>query len=201
MLSLFPISPGLATSLAACLLAILLGAAIVRDVRTHRIPNRLVLFGFVGAMVLSAVAPYGEGYFAASHAGGPGMTGALLGAATGFGAFLPLYLFRAMGAGDVKLMAMTGAFLAPYGAAEAALLTLAFGGFISVLVAAWNGVLKHAVANVRFMLTDALVRSVGARTAAIEPALSSAGKVPYAIAIGAGTAAHVALCRMQYQIF
>jgi len=190
-----------ATLVAATLLASLLGGAILYDVRAHRIPNRLVLWGLVAALALSAVAPHGGGYFSAGDAGSPGIGGSILGAATGLAMFLPLYLLRAMGAGDVKLMAMTGAFLAPGGAAEAALLTLGLGGVLSLCVALWNGVLRHALANVRFMLTDAAVRGLTARAAAIEPALLSAGKVPYAIAIAAGTAAYVVMCTLRHNLF
>lgn len=188
------------TLIAATLLAALLGGAVFHDVRAHRIPNRLVLWGLIAALALSALAPHGGGYFAAGAAGSPGIGASMLGAATGLAIFLPLYLLRAMGAGDVKLMAMTGAFLAPAGAAEAALLTLALGGVLSFSAALWNGVLRQALANVRFMLTDAAVRGLTARTAAIQPALLSVGKVPYAIAIAAGAAAYVVLCTLRHNL-
>jgi prepilin peptidase CpaA len=191
--------PAIATAAGA--LVVLLGSAMVCDTRSHRIPNRLVLCGLAAAIVLNAVAPPGDGYFAAVGAGSPGLLSTILGAATGLAVLAPLYLLRAMGAGDVKLMAMTGAFLGPTGAAEAAVLTLALGGVLSLCVAAWNGVLRHALSNVRFMLTDAMVRGLAARSAEIEPALLSAGKVPYAIAIAAGTAAHIALARAQHSLF
>lgn len=182
-------------------LLVLLGNAVVCDATKHRIPNRLVLCGLAAAIVLNVVAPPGNGYFAAVGAGSPGALSTVLGAVTGLAVLAPLYLLRAMGAGDVKLMAMTGAFLGPTGAAEAAVLTLALGGVLSICVAAWNGVLRHALSNVRFMLTDAMVRGLTAQSAEIRPALLSTGKVPYAIAIAAGTAAHIALARAQHSLF
>lgn len=152
-------------------------------------------------VLLAALAPSGEGYFAPGGSDGPGVAGSLLGAVVGFGVLLPLYLLRAMGAGDVKLMATSGAFLSPAGAAEAAILTLAIGGLISLVWSAWSGVLRQAVSNVRFMLVDALVRRAGGQSAAIEPVLVSAGKVPYAIAIAGGVAGHVALLRAGWSLF
>lgn len=70
----------------------------VIDVRTQRIPNRItfpvMLFGLVAQTILS-------GFMGGAHA--------LLALVVGFLLFFPLYAFRGMGAGDVKLLMAIGA--------------------------------------------------------------------------------------------
>ena len=84
------------------LLTGLLLIAAVSDYRTRRIPNELVLAGAAAGLL-------GNTLFSTLPL--DGFVTALQGLATGLAAFLPLYLLRLMGAGDVKLMAMVGAFL------------------------------------------------------------------------------------------
>ena len=91
-------------------LTILLGIALT-DARTYIIPDQFTLGGTVAGL---ALAPF---------ANGPGLAGAALGATLGFGllwliAGLGGVIFGkdAMGGGDVKMMAMVGAFLGPAGA-------------------------------------------------------------------------------------
>ncbi len=93
------------------LLALLL-AATWFDVRSHRIPNKLVFWGALAGVLLHVALPEGRG-FISSLPGGLGFLDALAGLGIGLAVFLPVYLLRAMGAGDVKLMAMVGAFLGP----------------------------------------------------------------------------------------
>ena len=57
----------------------------------------------------------------------------LAGLALGLLLLLPLYLLGACGAGDVKLMAMTGAFLGPQDALGAILMTFLAGGLLAAL--------------------------------------------------------------------
>ena len=105
-------SSALTSLLCLALLAGLLAAALWHDLRTRRIPNRLVLWGTVGGVVLNSMLPAGAGLFQQPF-GGLGLLQSLAGAAAGLALLLPMYLLRALGAGDVKLMAMCGAFLGP----------------------------------------------------------------------------------------
>jgi prepilin peptidase CpaA len=89
-------------------LLVLLAAAAVCDYRTFRIPNLITGGGIAFALVYnSVVTPEWHADWSWAPAG------MLL----GFGAMLPMYAIRAMGAGDVKLMAMVGAFLGASGTA------------------------------------------------------------------------------------
>ncbi|QGZ61699.1 A24 family peptidase [Paraburkholderia acidisoli] len=75
-------------------------AVAVCDVRSRRVPNALVLAGFVAALA------------AACARAGPlhiDLGAALVAAALGFVALLPFYLLRVMGAADVKVFAVLGA--------------------------------------------------------------------------------------------
>ena len=166
------------------LLLLLVLAAVVFDVRSHRIPNWLVFAGLLIGIAFHTFLSYewGLGY-------------ALKGAAVGFGLFLPLYVLRGMGAGDVKLMAMVGAFLGPASALGAVLTTLVAGGVLAIGAALWKGALPRLLANIRFMLSHAAVRVVSGAAAGIEAAPTSAGTLPYAVAIAAGTFIQVMLAR------
>jgi prepilin peptidase CpaA len=158
------------------LLCVLVLSAVFFDVRSHRIPNWLVLCGLV----------IGIGYHS-FMASGWGVAYSLKGAAVGFGVFLPIYLLRGMGAGDVKLMAMVGSFLGPASTFGAILMTLFAGGVLALAVALARGLLPMMIANVRLMLTNAAVKAAVGRGPGPEVLPNSAGKLPYAVAIAAGT--------------
>ena len=132
--------------------------------------------------------------------GGLGVFDSLAGLGAGLLLLLPLYLLRAMAAGDVKLMAMTGAFLGVRGVTGALLYVLLAGGVLA-LGAAWHqGKLRRLLHNVKMMLFAAAAR--GSRGGAHasgnlpEPAADSTGKLPglpYGVAIATGTAAYLAV--------
>ena len=74
--------------------------ATVTDLRSRKIPNWITLPGVLAAVSINA-----------ALLGTPGLRAAVSGAILAFLVYAPLYLLRGMGAGDVKLMAMIGAFL------------------------------------------------------------------------------------------
>jgi prepilin peptidase CpaA len=126
---------------------------------------------------------------AALHPQGIGLLSALGGLALGLAIFLPLYLLRAMGAGDVKLMAMAGAFLGYAAILEAALWVLLTGGALALLFALRRGVARRMAANLREMLFSAAA-SVQLRTLPdFSTGPQTAARLPYAVAIALGVAA------------
>jgi prepilin peptidase CpaA len=160
---------------------LVLSAAVV-DVRSHRIPNRLV---FAGALVGVALQSINTGF--------PGCLEALAGIAVGMGLFLPLYALRAMGAGDVKLMGMVGAFVGPGGAVAAALFACVAGGVLAIAFALRNAQLRRLFWNLRLMLTGSFVEAVsGGRIEVVAPA-TSVGQLPYGVAIAAGSIVYLTM--------
>jgi len=154
-------------------LAGLLGLALWYDITSRRIPNGLAVTGLLAGLAFSSLIPNGIG---------PGSS--LLGALAGFVVMMPLYLLRAMGAGDVKLMVAVGAFLGPIPALGAALLTFVAGGMLSLTVALWSRSLSRVLNNLRLMGMIALTaRSSGMSISDVQ----TTGRLPYALAIAVGT--------------
>lgn len=152
-------------------LAGFLAAAVWWDLRVRRIPNGVVVSGMVFGICWHVLVP-----------GGLGLLPALAGLMLGLALFLPLYLMRAMGAGDVKLMAMVGVFLGPADVLGAVLGTFLAGGVIAVLAATRLWIKKKRFlppdgASRRFVITPSLVGENH------DPAL----RLPYALAIALGT--------------
>lgn len=187
------------SSLAATVLGflsfLLLAAAWV-DLKSHRIPNRLILVGSVTGLLLNSVLPEGYG-FASMLPGALGFWKALGGLTVGLAAMSPLYLLRAMGAGDVKLVAMVGAFLGPNAVLGAILLIFVSGGLMAVAVALRDGTLGRLSRNLRQMLTTAMFKALLCELPALDAAPVSAGKLPYGVAIAAGTLMYGVLMRTE----
>jgi prepilin peptidase CpaA len=101
------------------------GAAAAIDLRTRRVPNALTLSMTVAGLAL-AVSGHGRVGLAAS------LAGCVLGAAL----MLPGHVLGATGAGDVKLMAASGALLGPSITFRAFVATLIAGGAVALIVAA-----------------------------------------------------------------
>ena len=137
------------------LVALLLLAAVI-DWRTYRIPNWLTVSGMVVGLLYNSIGP--------SPASGFWL--ALAGLGVGLVMLLPLYVLRVMGAGDVKLMAMVGAFLAVPGVIYAALYSLIAGGIVADRVrTASQGIPAHDGQPRRDSATDGLrVHRPGFRT-------------------------------------
>jgi prepilin peptidase CpaA len=150
--------------------------AAINDLTTRRIPNRLLLITLGCAVILNACSldPVHE------------LSQASLGMALGFGMFLPFYLVRGMAAGDVKMMAVVGAFTGPVDAFHIAILTFCTGGVMALLLLLKNGRARAIFVNVGRMLAGSLIP--GMRASALTPE-NSAGFMPYGPAIAIGTIA------------
>ena len=144
------------------LLAALLALAVWHDWRQRRIPNRLLqVFALIG-LVLSMM-PSGLGLSCA-------LSAALLGGL----AFMPLYLLGQMGGGDIKLLATTGLLV---GIEQMVSLCLAVALCGGVLALGWWWHLHRS--------TTAL--SLSRR---LHPAGGLHARMPYALAIAAGSLTH-----------
>lgn len=78
----------------------LLAGAVITDLCRNKIPNILLFWGLVVALVVNF---YNDGL------AGVGLS--FLGLTIGFLLFLPMYVVGGMGGGDVKLLAVVGAYL------------------------------------------------------------------------------------------
>jgi prepilin peptidase CpaA len=169
------------------LIALLSFAAIV-DVRTGRIPNWLVFGGAAYGLLYNAIFPVSPRDI--------GILIGLGGCTVGLGVLLPFYMFRVMGAGDVKLMAMVGAFLGVSATLKAALATFIAGGVLALAVALFGGTMVRLVRNVAQMLKGTMLTFATGVGGLTVHGGASAGRLPYAVAIAAGTIAYLALAQL-----
>jgi prepilin peptidase CpaA len=171
------------------LLALLLIAAAAIDWRTFRIPNWLTAGGLVIGLALNtagALRPL------------DGLLWALGGAAVGLLIPLPLYAFRVMGAGDVKLMAMAGAFLGLGHVFPALLFVFVTGGIAAMVFAFAHNRLPRLAANLRNIVQGtAFSVFAGQPPTGMVPG-ASIGKLPYGVSISAGTILYLAAWQLGY---
>lgn len=157
------------------LLLLVLFAAIWFDVRERRIPNRLVVLGMAVATAMGVVS-----------GGLSGLMTALLGLGAGLLPLLPFFVFRLVGAGDVKLMAVVGAFTGAPALAPITFYVFIAGGLLGLVavVAARSG--SQMLQNLRLVLFAVSARTAGARVPVADLGLKSAARIPYALAIASG---------------
>jgi prepilin peptidase CpaA len=147
--------------IASLTLMVVVALAVRQDLAEHRISNLLILAALVAGLSIHSLLGGLDGFI---HA--------LAGAGIGLACLLPIYLGKGMGAGDVKLVGVAGAFLGPFNAFVAVVLTLVFGAVLAVVVLVWRMIeVRHATAGA--------------------PDLSQVRKerFPYAVAIGLGAIA------------
>jgi prepilin peptidase CpaA len=171
------------------LFALLLIAGVI-DCRTSRVPNWLTLGGALAGLLSSTL-----------NTGRPldGFLWALAGMATGLVVMLPFYALRAIGAGDVKLMAAIGAFLSFPGILLAVLFAFITGGIAAVAFAVFRRVTGRVASNVGAIVwLMALAAVTGTSPAASINRAVSVGKLPYAVSIGIGTTVYVVLKQLGF---
>jgi prepilin peptidase CpaA len=112
--------------------AVSLAAAV--DVRWRRIPNWLCASLFLFGVVLNVW-----------RDGAAGGAMSLAGAAVGLALLLPFYMLRAIGAGDVKLLAALGALLGPQLLVSVVVYGALAGGVMSLVILLVRGRLFVAV--------------------------------------------------------
>ena len=127
----------------AVLLVVVLAAA-VYDVRYRRIPNWISV---CGALI-------GVGLNAFLYRGSPGLIFSLKGLGLGFGGYLLLYLIRAMGAGDVKLMGAVGALVGWQDWVAIFLITAVLGGIMAMIVTLARQRVRTTFGNIGFIVGE-----------------------------------------------
>ncbi|VTU22005.1 Flp pilus assembly protein, protease CpaA [Variovorax sp. PBL-H6] len=166
----------------AVLIALLVVAGIT-DYRTYRIPNWLTFGGAAFALIYKTVIAASPGSACLMASGG------LL---LGFVIMLPPYVLGVMGAGDVKLMAMVGAFLGADETLEAVLFTFIAGGMAALAFGLFRGKLRRMLRNTKDVVHGMVLSAmVGVRPDVEVEAVRSVGKLPYGVCISVGTIAYV----------
>lgn len=165
---LFPVAP--------CVAALVITAA-VWDWQTRRIPNWLVSAALIVALPMQMFV----------HGASGGIQAWLLGCLAGGVMFLPGYLTRTVGAGDVKLMAAIGALCGAVLAMEIAVVASAIGGVWALVWLMRRKRVRAGLTNTMSML----VNVAGGARAGVQHGESlrvlSVGRLPFGVAIAIGT--------------
>lgn len=155
-------------------LAVAVAAAVI-DVREHRIPNWLTYPGIAMGILLRW-----------SFLGWRGLGSALAGCVLAGGVVFLFYLVRAMGAGDVKLLAAIGSLVGPYDAGVVLAATAISGGVLALIYMFGRRRFGTTLKNVGSVL---MFHSWNGLKAHPELNLDnpSALRMPYGLAIATGT--------------
>ena len=146
--------------------------ASVSDIRRRRIPNKLVGWLALLGLVFSVI----------SLPASVGLVRALVSCVLGFALWIPFYMLRMLGAGDVKLFAAASCWLAPSQVVSAALLAAFAGGILSLV----GLVVAHGLALTTFRITHlAREPKLLATPLAVPPGRKT---LPYGVAIAIGLA-------------
>lgn len=162
---------------ALLLLTVVLAAGF--DLRYRRIPNWLnlsaVTFGIGTNVLLFHL-----------H----GLLLSLLGLGCALLIYVPLYLIRGMGAGDVKLMAAVGSIVGPWNWVGIFVATALLGGFASLIYVVWRRRVHQTFLNLAFVVSElGHVRLPAEHDPRLDVGDPSALRMPHGAVIAAGCGA------------
>ena len=161
------------------LVTLIVLAAAVTDLRSRRIPNWLTFSGCGAGVLLNWIS-----------AGPAGLRTSLCGLLLGFCLYSLLYCLRAMGAGDVKLMAAVGAIVGPPNWMFIFLASALSGGVLALALMVWNGRVRETLRNT-VLIVQELVRFEAPyrRHQHLDVQDPRALNMPHGVAIAMGTMA------------
>jgi prepilin peptidase CpaA len=172
------------------ILLVLLLVASISDCRSYKIPNWLTFGGSAFALIYSVFVPFSPQL---------GFGWALGGFALGLSLMLPLYMLGMIGAGDVKLMAMVGAFLGMTHTLYAVIFVFVSGGLGALVYALWHHSMLRMFGNIKSTLTALLFSTAAGLRPQMTPiGHESVGKLPFALSITFGTAAFLVANQLGY---
>jgi prepilin peptidase CpaA len=158
-------------------LVALTGTAAVYDLRERRIPNWLVATGFAAGLVAQT-----------SLRGWSGFAAAVFGCGVALLLYLPLFALRAIGGGDVKLMAAVGSLAGPQNWLLIFLLASVTGGVLALLLILSRKTTGRAVVNTLHIFAEAArLRLPYQSRPELDIAHPRALSVPHGVAIAEGT--------------
>lgn len=169
------------------LLGILTLVAAGYDIRYRRIPNWLVLSGIVTGFAWNL---YSSGWSGVGHAAA--------GLGLGFALYFPLYLLRARGAGDVKLLAAVGAVVGPGNCFWVFILTALLGGVIAMLMLLLRKRVRHTFLNLSYIMSDLIkLRAPYKRSEELDVTTTKGMRLPHGAMIAVGVAAFIAMAQLK----
>lgn len=158
------------------LVAVIALVAGIYDIRYRRIPNWLVLPGFLLGILLNGFLYFGEGLW--RSAAGVGLALVI---------YFPLYLLRGMGAGDVKLMAALGAMVGWQNWIVIFIVSGILGGIFAVILTLAKGRFRKTMSNVGYMLWEmAHLRSPYMRSGDLDVKSPTAVTLPHGAVVALG---------------
>jgi len=170
----------IASQVLLCLIAIPCGFC---DYRSRRVPNWLTFPGICLGIGLNVF-----------QAGMAGLWSSLQGLAVALAIYGSLYLLRALGAGDVKLMAAIGAVAGPAHWLRIFLLTALCGGVVAVVLIVMRGRFRHTMSNAGAVLANLSRAQPPYRSSPELDVRSTAGlRLPHAVMIGCATLLYICL--------
>ena len=168
------------------LLTLLVLIAAGYDIRFRRIPNWLVLAGLVLGLTWNS-----------STDGMAGLGRALAGLATGFALYFPLYLLRARGVGDVKLLAAAGSIVGPGDCLWLFLLTAILGGLVALILILLKGRAQKTLFNITWILHDLIrLRAPWKSSEDLDVNSPKALRLPHGVLIAVGTTALIGMAQL-----
>jgi prepilin peptidase CpaA len=172
-------------------LALLVVIAGICDIRTRRIPNWLVLPAIPLAFALNAILFAQPEYHASAWAG-------LLHSAKGFGLaaliYMPLYVLRGMGAGDVKLSMALGALVGPMTWWAILVLSTVVGLVLALVMMALHKRFRKTLSNTAYIIWEMMhLRAPHLRSEELDVSSPKSFRLPHGAVIALGTLALLGL--------
>ena len=175
---------------AQALLAALTLTAAVYDIRFRSIANWLVLGGIIAGFAWNL---YSGGWSGLGHAAE--------GLGLGFALYFPLYLLKARGAGDVKLLAAVGAIVGPGNCFWVFLLTAILGGIIAMVLLMLRGRVRHTFFNLSFIISDLTkLRAPHHSSEELDVTKSKGMRLPHGAMIAVGVAAFIVMAEFRIKV-
>jgi prepilin peptidase CpaA len=151
------------------------------DVRLRRIPNWLNASGLALGIALGA------------FQGLSGLKSALLGCLCALAFYLPLYLLRGMGGGDVKLMAAVGALAGPVNWLTIFFVTALLGGVTSLALIFYRNSGRKTLLRIRLILNELIhFRAPARREPELDIRHARALRLPHGAVIAVGSLVYLA---------
>jgi prepilin peptidase CpaA len=151
--------------------------AAATDVHSRFIPNWLILAGFAAGFGLNAVL-----------GGWSGLLAALLGFGLALLIYVPLFILRAMGGGDVKLMAAIGCMAGPQNWFLIFIFASLLGGLFAIFLILFRNAAGGTLWNMWHIVKELVrLRMPFKSRPELDIAHSKALTMPHALAIAAGT--------------